>query len=115
MGHGARRRYVTLHTHTHTHTPPLDLQGGRFDVADRLFWSVADAFHNCTNTINDVKELIPEFYYMPEFLRNECGHNLGCMKIYIKIDMYKHLNTYVPVIYLSIYLSLYTFILDIDR
>ena len=51
-------------------TIAVHLQGGRFDVADRMFWSVADAFHNCTSTMNDVKELIPEFFYCPELFIN---------------------------------------------
>jgi len=58
-------------------TTAVHLQGGRFDVADRMFWSVADAYQNCTTTINDVKELIPEFYYLPNFLMNECQHQFG--------------------------------------
>ena len=53
------------------------LQGGRFDVPDRMFWSVADAFRNCISTMNDVKELVPEFYYLPNFLVNECAHTFG--------------------------------------
>ena len=53
------------------------LQGGRFDHADRLFHSVAATYRNCTQSSSDVKELIPEFYYQPEFLRNSNGLRLG--------------------------------------
>ena len=67
-------------------TIAVHLQGGRFDVADRMFWSVADAFHNCTSTMNDVKELTPEFFYLPNFLVNECGHNFGATQSRGKID-----------------------------
>jgi len=53
------------------------LQGGRFDHADRLFHSVASTWHNCSHSSSDVKELIPEFYYMPEFLRNANELRMG--------------------------------------
>ena len=52
-------------------------QGGRFDHADRLFSSVGAAWRNCLGGSSDVKELIPEFYYLPEFLANADGHHLG--------------------------------------
>ncbi|CAI5943564.1 unnamed protein product [Closterium sp. NIES-64] len=53
------------------------LQGGRFDQADRLFDSVASAWDNCQSNTSDVKELLPEFFYQPEFLRNNCCFDLG--------------------------------------
>eukprot|EP01018_Ginkgo_biloba_P003965 Gb_31351 [translate_table: standard] len=51
------------------------LQGGQFDHADRLFNSVRDTWFSAAGRSNtsDVKELIPEFFYMPEFLEN-CFH-----------------------------------------
>ncbi|EKX43845.1 hypothetical protein GUITHDRAFT_72856, partial [Guillardia theta CCMP2712] len=55
----------------------VHLQGGHFDVPDRLFWSVGETFKNCTTSINDVKELIPEFFYLPEFLLNRAAQDFG--------------------------------------
>ncbi|GJP52593.1 hypothetical protein CLOM_g11699, partial [Closterium sp. NIES-68] len=55
----------------------VSLQGGKFDHADRLFHSVASAWANCLSNTSDVKELIPEFYYHPEFLVNKNGYFLG--------------------------------------
>ena len=52
-------------------------QGGRFDHADRLFSSVAGAWQNCLVNSSDVKELIPEFFYLPDFLNNADGFRLG--------------------------------------
>ena len=49
------------------------LQGGRFDHADRLFSSVARCWKACLESTADVKELIPEFYSLPEFLENSNG------------------------------------------
>ncbi|CAI5483770.1 unnamed protein product [Closterium sp. Yama58-4] len=53
------------------------LQGGRFDQADRLFDSMASAWDNCQSNTSDVKELLPEFFYQPEFLRNSNCFDLG--------------------------------------
>ncbi|KAG7398828.1 hypothetical protein PHYBOEH_010342 [Phytophthora boehmeriae] len=57
------------------------LHGGKFDHADRLFtsvdgaWKSAAGFEGAQNGTQDVKEIIPEFFYLPEFLENvnECA------------------------------------------
>ena len=46
----------------------------RFDVADRQFHSVSATWNSLMENPNDVKELIPEFFYLPEFLVNENGN-----------------------------------------
>lgn len=53
------------------------LQGGKFDHADRLFQSIESTYRNCLSNTSDVKELIPEFFYMPEFLENSNSYHLG--------------------------------------
>lgn len=53
------------------------LQDGRFDRPDRQFDSIAAAWRGCTSNDADVKELIPEFFFLPEFLRNSSGLDLG--------------------------------------
>ncbi|KAL1821830.1 hypothetical protein ACET3Z_016699 [Daucus carota] len=53
------------------------LQGGKFDHADRLFQSIEGAYRNCLSNTSDVKELIPEFFYMPEFLLNSNSYHFG--------------------------------------
>ena len=53
------------------------LQGGRFDHADRLFGSMDRCWRACLESTADVKELIPEFYSLPEFLANSSGFDLG--------------------------------------
>ncbi|XP_061972968.1 protein SPIRRIG-like [Populus nigra] len=55
------------------------LQGGQFDHADRLFNSIRDTWSSAAGKGNtsDVKELIPEFFYMPEFLENMFNLDLG--------------------------------------
>ncbi|KAL0418701.1 UNVERIFIED_CONTAM: protein SPIRRIG [Sesamum radiatum] len=55
------------------------LQGGQFDHADRLFNSVRETWWSAAGKGNtsDVKELIPEFFYMPEFLENKFNLDFG--------------------------------------
>jgi WD40 repeat protein len=56
----------------------LHLQGGHFDLADRMFHSVKDAWLSAAkHNMADVKELIPEFFYLPEFLLNSNNFDLG--------------------------------------
>ncbi|KAM0788066.1 hypothetical protein ACM66B_001237 [Microbotryomycetes sp. NB124-2] len=56
----------------------LDLQGGTFDHADRMFWSIPKAWESCSKTNrSDVRELVPEFFYLPEFLTNMDKLDLG--------------------------------------
>ncbi|KPP80346.1 lipopolysaccharide-responsive and beige-like anchor protein-like, partial [Scleropages formosus] len=58
----------------------LNLQGGKFDHADRTFSSISRAWRNCQRDTSDVKELIPEFYYLPEMFVNSNNYNLGVME-----------------------------------
>ncbi|KAG6969768.1 hypothetical protein JG687_00003006 [Phytophthora cactorum] len=55
----------------------LSIQGGKFDHADRLFHSVAETWNNCLTDYTDLKELTPEWFYLPEFLVNCNGLELG--------------------------------------
>uniref|UniRef100_A0A4W4FS48 Neurobeachin-like protein 2 n=1 Tax=Electrophorus electricus TaxID=8005 RepID=A0A4W4FS48_ELEEL len=64
--------FTTLH---------IQLQSGKFDCADRQFHSVAAAWQARMESPADVKELIPEFFYFPEFLENINGFNLGCLQL----------------------------------
>ena len=43
----------------------------------RLFHSVKDAWTNCQRDTSDVKELVPEFYCLPEMFVNMNGYKLG--------------------------------------
>lgn len=56
----------------------LRLQGGHFDLADRMFHSIKEAWLSASQlNMADVKELIPEFFYLPEFLTNSNNFDLG--------------------------------------
>ncbi|GIQ80633.1 hypothetical protein KIPB_001462 [Kipferlia bialata] len=58
-------------------TMAIKLQEGRFDAADRMFRSIPDTWDNVIVNPGDNKELIPEFYYQPEFLKNTNNTMLG--------------------------------------
>ncbi|RLN66957.1 hypothetical protein BBJ28_00011449 [Nothophytophthora sp. Chile5] len=59
------------------------LHGGKFDHADRLFtsvggaWKSAAGFEGAQNGTQDVKELTPEFFYLPAFLENVNNRAFG--------------------------------------
>ncbi|XP_033108223.1 WD repeat and FYVE domain-containing protein 3-like isoform X3 [Anneissia japonica] len=56
----------------------LRLQGGHFDLADRMFHSVSDSWQSASkHNMADVKELIPEFFYLPEFMTNHNNFDFG--------------------------------------
>ena len=53
--------FTTLH---------IKLQSGRFDCADRQFQDIPSSWDSIYSKASDVKELIPEFFYFPDFLVN---------------------------------------------
>ena len=56
----------------------LTLQGGRFDVADRLFHNIGNSWKSASHdNLQDVRELIPEFFYLPDFLTNTNNFDFG--------------------------------------
>ncbi|XP_054978013.1 neurobeachin-like protein 1 [Sorex araneus] len=64
--------FTTLH---------IQLQSGRFDCADRQFHSIPATWQTLMDNMYDVKELIPEFFYFPEFLENQNQFNLGRLQV----------------------------------
>ncbi|KAL4866799.1 hypothetical protein BDV12DRAFT_129529 [Aspergillus spectabilis] len=59
----------------------LLLQGGTFDHADRLFYSVGKAWESASRgNMSDVRELIPEFFYLSEFLVNSNKYDFGVLQ-----------------------------------
>lgn len=55
----------------------LRFQNGKFDAPDRLFSSIERTWESAYNSLTDVKELIPEFYFDHQFLLNKYNLNLG--------------------------------------
>jgi len=58
----------------------LELQGGQFDRPDRIFHSFISSWRSVSGhdfNAQDVRELIPEFFYLPEFLTNMNKFDFG--------------------------------------
>nr|XP_058950691.1 neurobeachin-like [Pocillopora verrucosa] len=55
----------------------LNLQGGKFDHPGRTFCSIIRSWKNCQRDTSDVKELIPELYYLPEMFVNSNNFTFG--------------------------------------
>ena len=58
----------------------IELQGNKFDNPDRMFLSVKNSFYNSITQKTDVRELIPEFFYLPEMFLNINTLNLGVLE-----------------------------------
>lgn len=67
-------------------TLAYELQGGKFDHADRLFHDVASTWKSCYNDMSDVKELVPEFFYLPEMFKNVNNIDFGSTQSGEKVD-----------------------------
>lgn len=65
----------------------IELQGGNFDLPDRMFNSLQDSYNSSSSSSSaDVKELIPEFFYLPDFLKNYNKFIFGNKQCGKKVD-----------------------------
>lgn len=71
---GVMHYLIRLEPFTSQH---ISLQSGKFDHSDRQFFSILNTWEAISTSMSDVKELIPEFYYLPEFLININKFDLG--------------------------------------
>jgi hypothetical protein len=55
----------------------VNLQGGRFDCPDRIFFDIKSTWEGCNKDRSDVKELIPEMFCCPEAFLNTSKLPLG--------------------------------------
>uniref|UniRef100_A0A671VP31 Neurobeachin n=1 Tax=Sparus aurata TaxID=8175 RepID=A0A671VP31_SPAAU len=55
----------------------LCANNNKFDHPDRTFSGITRSWRNCQRDTSDVKELIPEFYYLPEMFVNSNDYHLG--------------------------------------
>jgi len=68
----------------------IQLQSGRFDLADRLFYSMSESYRGATEEIADVRELLPEFYCLPDFLINREKLDFGITQYGLRVH---HITT----------------------
>ena len=55
----------------------IEIQGDKFDDPNRMFLSIYRTFESATTLKDDVRELIPEFYTLPEIFQNKNNLNLA--------------------------------------
>lgn len=55
----------------------IELQSGRFDCPDRLFYDISQTWNGCMTSSSDMKELIPELFTLPEMFLNTNKFPLG--------------------------------------
>lgn len=59
----------------------LLLQGGQWGPPERLFNSISRAWKQASEeSTTDVRELIPEFFYLPDFLENKNKYHFGTLQ-----------------------------------
>ena len=59
----------------------IEIQGDKFDYPNRMFISLSRTFESATTTKDDIRELIPEFYLLPEMFQNNNNLNLAQGKL----------------------------------
>ena len=64
----------------------VQLQDGKFDKPDRLFRSIGETWDSCITNPSDVKELVPELFYLPEVLLNNNGIDFGTTQLGDKVN-----------------------------
>ncbi|RDX91196.1 BEACH domain-containing protein C2, partial [Mucuna pruriens] len=67
-------------------TLAIQLQGGKFDHADRMFSDISATWNGVLEDMSDVKELVPELFYQPEVLTNENSIDFGTTQMGGKLD-----------------------------
>ncbi|KAL5215610.1 hypothetical protein ABZP36_007011 [Zizania latifolia] len=67
-------------------TLSIQLQGGKFDHADRMFSDLSATWDSILEDMGDVKELVPEMFYLPEAFTNINSINFGTTQLGGKLD-----------------------------
>ncbi|OIT25076.1 PREDICTED: BEACH domain-containing protein C2 [Nicotiana attenuata] len=67
-------------------TLSIQLQGGKFDHADRMFSDIPATWKSVLEEMSDVKELVPELFYLPEMLTNKNSIDFGTTQLGEKLD-----------------------------
>ncbi|WOL10122.1 BEACH domain-containing protein C2 [Canna indica] len=70
-------------------TLSIQLQGGKFDHADRMFSDIGSTWDGILEDMSDVKELVPEMFYLPELLVNVNSIDFGTTQLGGKLDSVK--------------------------
>ncbi|KAI5612990.1 neurobeachin isoform X6, partial [Silurus asotus] len=63
----------------------LNGNDNKFDHPDRTFSGIMRSWRSCQRDTSDVKELIPEFYYLPEMFVNSNDYDLGLREDHVPV------------------------------
>ncbi|XP_020579121.1 BEACH domain-containing protein C2-like isoform X2 [Phalaenopsis equestris] len=55
--------------------------GGGSGYADQMFYDIGHSWQNVLEDMSDVKELVPELFYLPEILTNENNYDFGISQL----------------------------------
>lgn len=70
----------------------IEIQGTGFDCSERLFLCLDKTFISSTSEKGDLRELVPEFYYLPELFLNLNEFNFGKIDIKNFVGSVDYLN-----------------------
>ena len=76
----------------------IELNGDGYDKPERLFDSIENTFYNISSNENDLRELIPEFFYFPEMFLNinklnfNNNDNININNVKIPLEFYNNNN-----------------------
>ena len=81
----------------------IELQGNSFDSPERLFNNIGISFNNASSEKCDIRELIPEMYYLPELFININNLKLGYINFHnqylevgnVSLPDWSHKNPYI--------------------
>ena len=59
----------------------IEIHGDKFDDPNRMFFSMARTFETASTLKDDIRELIPEFFILPEMFLNKNNFNLSQDKL----------------------------------
>ena len=62
------------------------IQNGTFDLPDRLFFSIEHMLKNISEEMSDVRELIPEAFYLPAMYINFNKYNFGTTQTGFRVN-----------------------------
>lgn len=66
----------------------VKLQDGKFDNPNRIFQSIPDSFSRLIGSANSFRELVPEFFFLPDFLENSDKFDLGCVQDSVELPVW---------------------------
>ena len=80
-----------------------------FNSNKKVFYDLEKSYFNSLNSINNLREIIPQFFYFPEIFYNKNNLNLGISDNNVLLPKWSNNN---PFIFVSIYREILELIKD---